>query len=317
MAFAGTHKRHPKPKPSPSVSVVAGTSPATPGQSTPAAGGGCPLPSYPDASCTGVPSGTNLTVVDGDLEIDTPNTVIDGKEIRGCVTVKAPGVVIRRSKVLCPDGEAVSSPDGKYLGTGLLIEDSQIQCGDKDGSTAVGDTNFVARRLDISWCENGFDVDQQVLIEDNFVHHLHNSEISHTDGIQLANHYLIENGTYVNGPDGKNVEVKGALDVTVKHNTLYAANPQLPADLFNGNSAIISNPGGDTHVLIEANLLAGGGYTLFCEQGSTGVDYRVIDNHFSTVFNPKVGAFGPATDCSDEIASGNVYHETGRPVPLD
>ena len=81
-------------------------------------------------------------------------------------------------------------------------------------------------------------------------------------------------------------------------------------------AAIISNSGGDTNVLIENNLLAGGGWTLYCESGGTGTNYRVINNRFSRKFGPKVGYFGPSTECSDETQSGNVYHETGRPLRL-
>ena len=40
----------------------------------------------------------------------------------------------------------------------------------------------------------------------------------------------------------------------------------------------------------------------------------MIDNRFSTAFYPKVGAYGPWTDCQDETLSGNTYFETGRPV---
>ena len=98
--------------------------------------------------------------------------------------------------------------------------------------------------------------------------------------------------------------------MTIRHNTIYG----MGADGSFGTSAIISNPGGDTNVLIENNLLAGGAYTLYCEQGAKGVNYRVLNNHFSQRFSSKVGYYGPTTDCSDETQSGNVYHETGRPL---
>ncbi|HSX43541.1 MAG TPA: DUF4082 domain-containing protein, partial [Candidatus Saccharimonadales bacterium] len=52
-------------------------------------GSACPLPKYPDATCTGVPAGTSLTVVSGDMNISTANTVVDSKDIRGCIDVTA------------------------------------------------------------------------------------------------------------------------------------------------------------------------------------------------------------------------------------
>ena len=64
------------------------------------------------------------------------------------------------------------------------------------------------------------------------------------------------------------------------------------------------------------NLLAGGAFTLYCEQSATGNNYRVMDNHFSTRFKSSVGFYGSSTDCSDETQSGNVIQETGLPLKL-
>jgi hypothetical protein len=309
IALAGTSGRHARPRPAKTghQRVVPHTAP------TPSGAAACALPGYPDASCTGVPAGTNLTVVTGDVTISTPNTVVDGEDIRGCVTVRAPGVVIRRSKVSCPESEVIVSADGEYTGAGLLIEDTEIDCQSTRG-TAVGDTNFTARRVDIHDCENGFDLDQNATIEDSYIHNLYNSEESHTDGIQFAGgHYQIVDGRYVRDANGQFVVVDNAANLTIRHNTIYDYNT---TDHQDGTSAIISNHGSDTDVLIEANLLAGGAFTLYCDQGARGVNYRVVDNHFSTAFHPKVAAYGPSTDCSDETQSGNVYHESGEPLNL-
>jgi hypothetical protein len=221
-------------------------------------GGGCALPAYPDASCTGVPAGTSLTVVNGDLTIKTANTVIDGREIRGCVTVQAPGVVIRNSKVSCPNFIVISSFGGAYTGDGLLVEDSEIDC-QNTGGTAMGDTNFSVRRVNIHGCENGFDLDGANSIEDSYIHDLYQSAEAHTDGAQIT-------------PVGH--------DITIRHNRIYSND---------GTSAIISpraSSGVLSNVLIEENLMAGGAYTLYCQQAGAGNAYRVIDNHFSKIFYP-------------------------------
>jgi hypothetical protein len=294
------------------VAVATGSGIAA-GSTTTTRAASCALPAYPDASCTGVPPGTQLTVHEGDLTVSTANTVVNGLDLRGCVFVDAPGVVIRNSKVSCSGSEAIQSPDGRYTGTGLLIEDSEIDCLGTAG-TGIGDTNFTARRVNVHGCENGFDLDQNVTVEDSYIHNLYNSDEAHTDGIQFAGHYRMQNGQYVRDAGGHFIVDPGAANITIRHNTIYDYNT---TDHLNGTSAIISNRGGDTNVLIEANLLAGGAFTLYCEQGATGVNYRVVGNHFSTAFNPKVGAYGPTTECSDETTSGNVYHETGKPVPME
>jgi hypothetical protein len=291
-AFSG-----PAPTPSPTPSTSASSSPTVTTSPPPPA-------SFPDASNTGVPAGTVLTVVNGDMTIDTAGTVVDGKDIRGCVTVTVPGVVIKNSKVSCPNAaNAVSSFDGVYSGTPLIIQDSEVTCLDGPG-TAIGDTHIVALRVDVHGCENGFDLDMDIDIADSYVHDLYNTATSHSDDIQFGiGHCPCSGGSYI----------PGALDVTIRHNTLYARG----VDGTDGTSAIISNrSGADTNILIDNNLMAGGAYTLYCEQGSTGINYRVTGNHFSTVFHPTVGAYGPSTDCSDETQSGNVIHETGQPITL-
>jgi hypothetical protein len=243
---------------------------------------GCPLPNYPDASCTGVPAGITLTVVNGGVDITTPNTVIDSKDIRGCVSIHAPGVIIRNSKIACSSSYAVDSIG--YTGTWLLIEDSEIQCNNTSG-TAVGEENVTIRRTSIYGCENGFDVNKNFLIEDNYIHDLYQSSVAHTDGVQMWN---------------------TATGVTIQHNRISSNN---------GTSAIISPTNATLGTIIRDNLFAGGAYSLYCVQGGPG-GQQVINNHFSTIFYSTVGAYGPWTDCQDEAqVSGNVYHETGQLLP--
>ena len=263
-------------------------------------GGSCSAPQFPDASCTGVPAGTALTRYAGPSTISVPGTVVDGK-VLGCVRVTAPGVVIRRSKISCanPATDVVGSFDGDYSGTPLLLEDVEIDCQDGPG-TAVGEARVTVRRADIHGCENGFDINQSVTVEDSYIHDLWNSAESHSDGMQLAGH--LSNGAFV----------KGALNVTIRHNTIFGVG----ADGSLGTSAIIANRSGDRNVLIEQNLLAGGAYSLYCD-GDTATNFRVVHNHFSKRFSSRFGAYGPSDGCADETLAGNVVHETGAPIHLD
>jgi len=240
--------------------------------------------SWPDATNTGVPAGTALDIVNGDLALTEPGTIIEGKDIRGCVSVKAPGVVIRRSKIRCTFAYAVIS--NGYTGARLLIEDSEIDCIGNNGkgnpATAVGDNNFIARRLNIHSCENGFDVDVDVTIEDSWIHDLYDSEESHTDGIQIA--------------VGRNVQI------------------ERNAILIRGTSAIISLSTDMSGVLIKGNLLGGGAYTLYCPREHSR-DVHVVGNRFSRLYYPQGGAYGPWTDC-EKIATlrDNIWDDTGQPL---
>lgn len=260
-----------------------------------------PAPSgdFPSASTTGVPAGTTLTDYTGPATISTANTVLSGKRF-GCITVTAPGVVIRNSTFTCsPSYAVIEVPDRGFTGTPLLLEDVEISC--QGAGIAVGEAHYTLHRANIHDCENGLDVNQQVTIEDSFIHNLYNGNDAHADGIQLASRW---NGvTYI----------QGAKDVVVRHNTIYSAD----ASGALGTSALISNPKGDENILIENNLLAGGAFTLYCPVDVKGVNYSVLDNHFSTKFSSTVGAFGASTGCSDETKSGNVFHETGAAINLD
>jgi len=279
---AGVRRKRPK------LTVITSADPAPP-----------PPSGFPGASNTGVPAGTTLSPYTGPSTISTAGTVIDGKSM-GCITVRAPGVVIRNSKISCQGGYAVYVPDGAFTGTSLTVEDSEVDC-KLTGGNGLGEANITVRRVDIQGCENGFDINQNLMIQDSYIHDLYNSGSAHTDGAQMAaGHY--ENGQLV----------AGSRNVTFLHNTIYG----MGADGSFGTSAIISNRGADRDILIQNNLMAGGAVAIYCEQGATGTNYRVLDNHFSTRFGPKVGFYGVSTDCSDEVQSGNVYHETGQPVRL-
>jgi hypothetical protein len=254
-------------------------------------------PGFPRDDNTGVPPGTVLAPYTGPSRITTPNTVIEGKTV-GCIQVSAPGVVIRKSKVVCPGG-GLNSGDSDYSGTPLLVEDVEIDCQNL-GGTGLSEAHIVARRLNIHGCENGLSINQDVVLEDSYIHDLYNPSEAHADGIQLSfGHWT--GSEYV----------CCALNVTIRHNTIYG----MGADGSFGTSAIISNKSGDVNVLIENNLLAGGSYALYCDRG-TGTNYRVLNNRFSRRFGPKVGFFGPATECGDETQAGNVIHETGQPLTL-
>ena len=146
----------------------------------------------------------------------------------------------------------------------------EIDCQNTTG-TAIGEANVTVRRLNIHGCENGFDIGQNVTVEDSYIHDLYNSAEAHTDGIQFASRLV----------DGQ--VVKGVLNVTIRHNTIYG----MGADGSFGTSAIISNSGGDTNVLIENNLLAGGGSRSTANSGATGTNYRVHQQPFQPQVQPE------------------------------
>jgi hypothetical protein len=237
---------------------------------------------FPDASNTGVPSGVKLAVVNGNMTVKKAGTVIDGKDIRGCVLIDAPRVTIRRSKVTCTDFYVILSDTENYSGGGLTIQDSTISC-QRTGGTGIGSYGLTAIRVDVSGCENGFDIDNTVTVRDSYIHDPYSTEENHADGAQL-------------NPGG---------NITFRHNTIF---------MPESTSAIISNPDGNSNVLVEDNLMSGGAYTLYCPRDRS-TNYRVINNRFSTVAGAKGGAYGPWTDCNKAAqVTGNVWDATLKPL---
>jgi hypothetical protein len=306
---SATPSASPVPSGSPTVSPTPPSSPSpTPG----------PVAAWPDASNTGVPAGVTLTVMSGDQTFSTPNQVIDARDINGCVSVTAPGVHITRSKIRCASFEVVQHGDRGVQdvtpsGCGpppalvactwvpLAISDSEIWCTSGTGGTAVGDTNVTLDRVNIHGCENGFDADQWVTVQNSWIHDLL-GDVGHTDGLQMA-HYL-------NGCATSACEVSHARFVDVIHNRIEA---------IAGTSAIISNPSGDSDVTIRGNLLTGGAYTLYCPySGVAGPNWFARDNRFiRTSSRPNGGEFGPWTGCEDEVpanVTGNVWDDNNAPL---
>jgi hypothetical protein len=275
----------PSEKPSPSASRTAGPStpapaPANPHQANCAARpDGC---GFPDAGNTGVPAGTKLAVVTGDLQVTQAGSVVEGKDVHGCVDVKAANVTIRRSRITCRADYGVASFSDVNKGGGLLIEDVEIDCGNTN-TTGVGSYGFTARRVNIHGCENGFDVDASVTVVDSYLHDFYEGAAGHADGVQLS----------------------VGQHVVVSHNTIFDAT---------GTSAMISNGTVITDVLVSGNLMAGGAYTMYCP-AKPSTAYRVVNNRFSTLYYPKGGAYGPLSDC-DKIAqfSGNVWDNNLQPL---
>ena len=238
---------------------------------------------FPDTTNTGVPAGTTLTAVDS-LTVSTNNGVVNAVSTSGCIDVTGYGVTIKNSKIGCIviNGAAADPANPR-----LTVQDTEIVCPIGAWNTGIRFSNFTAVRVNIHGCENGLDIGTNVTLKDSFIHDLAEGTEYHTDGIQSS--------------DGSNS--------IIEHNTIYGVNTS--ALNINNDAA-----GPNTHdVLIRNNLLAGGGWTLYCPIPSTS-NFQVIDNSFSTIFSPKVGGYGPATACTGEIQSGNVHHETGLPLNL-
>lgn len=239
-----------------------------------------PTPSrcgWPDATNTGVPLVKLLTVRQGNLTVNQTGAVLDGLDIRGCVTVTARNVTIRNSRITCSDFIAVKvwtgtgSDPGNDPTANLLIEDTDIVLGGL-GDNAIAWGGYTMRRVHISGGSDCASANNRVLIEDSFC------DIPGSAGQDAG----ANGGPHVDGIQ----ETGSAKDVTIRHNTIR--NPYITV------SAIIMN-GGTSNIRIVDNLLAGGGFTIYCPPSAALAAFS--GNVISKMYYSRGGSFGPTTGC--------------------
>jgi pectate lyase len=236
---------------------------------------------YPDASNTGVPAGTSLTLFNGDFTTSSNNQVINQLDIRGSLIVNHTGVTVTKCKISLWSIFGVQCEGGPSM----TMSDCTIDGGVNPG-TCIVNNNFTLRRCDIKGAENGLDVGSNVDVQDCFFHDLYNGGGDpHADCIQIND---------------------GADNITIKHNTMLSYG----ADGSETTSCIIS-PQASTGVsnwLIDDNVMAGGAYALYGPQNGTGTSITISNNKFWRLLHPgSAGAFGDWSDCTDENISGNQY----------
>ena len=210
------------------------------------------------------------------MTISTAGTIIDARDITGKVTVNAPNVTIRNSRITTSSMWAIENNS-----TGLLVEDSEIRdaAGGNKCHNGIGNSNFTVRRTEISGCENGMNVNSpgNITFTDNYVHDLDQYGPSyvwgnspHTDGIQIG---------------------ASAANLVFRHNTI----DPVPESGPGATSAIImyiptSNP--NSNVWIEDNYLDG-------RNAATAVYAPRVQTHDVYINRNRMGrgVFGTYTFC--------------------
>jgi hypothetical protein len=209
---------------------------------------------YPDATNTGwrrtgvtlTTDGVNLTS-EGEMILDKPNTVIDGKDIQGCVSIKADNVTIKRSRVRCGSYFVIRLYDGFK---NAVMEDIEVDgLNSRDGNAALGFDSITVRRADIHHVTDGPHPGANSIIEDSYVHDLFGCDICHNDAIQTAGaiNGVLRHNTFINGASGRNSAIRIATE-------------QGPVRGF----------------LVENNLLAGGNYAIQVRSQGFGFPSGVV-----------------------------------------
>ncbi len=242
---------------------------------------------FPDATNTGVPSGTILTPYDGPMTIAKAGTTIDSKVILGRLVIAANDITLTRSKL-------VGNIDSDRQGVDVTIVDSEID-GGQSSAPAIGYNNITLRRVNVYGSRVSVLCGSNCLIEDSWLHGQYLSPGSnwHVNG-------------YVSN---------GGSNVVVRHNTI-ACEPQ-----DNSNGGGCTGPGasfGDfeplRNITYDGNLFVAGpgGFCLHAGHnpskpyGKDPTGIVVKNNIFQRGANRKCGVWGAVTSFKAS-GIGNIF----------
>ena len=266
------------PKPSTSTPTSTPTGTPTKTTSTPPstpAGGCMAKPSacgWPDQTNTGVPAGKTLQVRQGDVTVSTPGTVLDGLDIRGCLIINADNVTVRNSRIGAGGGCTwyVVRSFGR---SNVVIEDTEIVLSGWE-TKGIAFDGYTARRV---WFHGGADcahMGNNVTIVDSFCD--------------------IPAGGPADGPHYDGFQSDGGRNLVMRHNTIRVPYAQTSAILMSTNTSPI------TDVTIVDNLVAGGGYSIYCGTDTGGAVRGTLTfsgNVVAKTFFSSGGRWGPTTSC--------------------
>lgn len=254
----------------------------------------------PDASNTGVPAGTSLTVYNGDMNITTAGTTVENQDIRGYVNVAAANVTIRNSRIRGRDTGGgfvqyglIQCTDGAVQN--LVIERCLIKADTPYYWVAgIKGSKFTATRCDISqvvdcvdpqgnnWAVDGCYLHDYAFFDGtNGTDHPSDSRFpgwTHNDGVQVS---YGNNGRV----KGCNIQSYISPDVgnplTAETNTTAAGGRNFPNRNYGHGVIATPDSGVITNLVITQNWIEGGEICVQFTQGSnSGNTATVSGNRF-------------------------------------
>ena len=284
---------------------------------------------FPDSTNTGVPTGTTLAAVPGqvtsgpgwswnatygELDITTDGTVVKDLNVtEGSIVIKANNVTIEDTKVV---------QTGSIWAIGLY---SGVQNATIQDSTITGTTDTGPNALEVGLKDIYGNATGTQIVRDDFSDATTSVQISNgTVKDSYIHNFGLSPGAHLNGISDGGGDPKPLL---IQHNTILNQIGQTDA------IALFQDFGDESNKTITDNLLAGGSYTVYgggpnsacpslngtpgCEGPS---DHIVItNNHFSRIFQANGGTFGYG-EAFNASGVGNVWHgnawdDTGATVP--
>jgi hypothetical protein len=295
--------------PAPSDPTPSDPAPSNP--TTPTATSNCmPDPSkcgYPDVESVGVTPGTQLTAVSGVVTLGKAGQVYENKVVTGSIVVTAPNVTIRNVRLIDTDPYYAISVKNQNswenTQANLTLDHVEINMNGKLNIKGIAFNGYTARNV---FFHNGADcahMGENVTIQDSLC----------VDGPDANNDGMPDSTAFCNGTDHfDGFQSDGGNNILVRHNTLRNPCSQTSNILLSSNTSHISN------ATIDNNLLAGGGYSLYCAgMASAGTVTNIIatNNRFARSWYSTGGYWGPTAYCEYATKySGNVWDDTGKGI---
>lgn len=257
---------------------------------------------YPDASCTGVPAGTTLTTWASSCNLSTPGAIYDSKRFNCDVDVSASNITIKNSLI---NGGVFTGDNGPGQQTGLVIQDTEINCGcwsqgQFDTPTGLQSSNVTLIRVNLHHSGHGVAPKDNFVMMDSYIHDLGGNTEAHKDAVFAG--------------DGTNVRIT--------RNTIECNDG--PTAGCTSAVGLLSDFGVITNWVIDGNLLNTIG--AYCFYGGGGPGKPFVPNHitftnnrFGNKWYPNCAFYGYVTyfdvNASGNVWSGNVRQDNGATVP--
>lgn len=274
-------------------------------------GAAIPSNAKPTAANTGVPAGTQLTIVNGDQTYATDGQVLSGLDIRGYVQITGKNIVIKNSIIRggtkpCTMSNAQNSAPlwvrDDAGATNFTLQDSEIA---PSNATACMDgawlSNATLVRVNIHGAVDGIKAYDNVTVQDSYIHDLAYFAVdpnqgggeTHNDGLQ---------------------SYECNTNVLISHNNIDLATTQTA----NAAYQITQDAGrACANIVITNNWLDGGGCTI-------NVAHKVLASLSGvSITGNRFGhnqGFGNCTVLLSTRSilttySGNVWDDTGQAIP--
>jgi hypothetical protein len=254
---------------------------------------------FPTAKSTGWTASKvhTLRPYKGPTVITKSGTVIDGKDIRRPLVIRANDVTIKRSRILSPTTDFVVQLASRYTRLTLrYVEIGRLPGQHPDRAVASFGTRLKLNHVYVHGTQRGIATGDGTRVYNSYVDGLDNSSENHATAV---------------------MSIGGVHDVVLRHNTFgcgtgycSSAMSVYPQNDFGGPN---------DNWTIDRNLFNGGGYCVYLgyspdEGERPNTNMRVTNNSFGTKYSSRCGDYGPVASWSwskGNTWTGNVWYAPG------